>query len=113
MKESKEKPTFNVWYKEFTGKLVTRDIIPALVQEAQTKQKKAPIKDKEELKKIIQSYCIYHYWAKCEWEFVIVDWPPKRDSIKDSHPVKVDVWEQIKGNLDVVVNLVWEALKKQ
>lgn len=113
MKESKEKPTFNIWYKEFTGKLIAKNIIPELVKEVQNKQKKTAIKDKEKLRKVIESYCIYHYWGKCEWEFVIIDWPNKGDSIADSNPIKVDVWEQIKVNLDVVVNMVWEILKKQ
>lgn len=112
MKQNKTTQVFNVWYKDFnTGKLVTRNILPEFIEEI--KKKKTPIADKETLKKQITSYGIYHYWAKCEWEFLIVDWPPKGDSISGSHPVKVDVWEQIKGNLDIVVDLVWEALQKQ
>lgn len=95
---------FNICYKEFNGKLKIKDIIPELLKE---KDKRKP-KTKEELRECIKRHCMYHYWAKCEWEFVIVDWPPKGDSINDSHPIKVDVWKQIEMNLDLIVDLIWK-----
>jgi hypothetical protein len=79
-------------------------------------------KCKEEIRKSL----MYHFWAKCEWEVVITDWPPhisndelerlnkeKEEYIRswDREPFslsynpsvckKIDVYEQIMNNFDL------------
>ena len=48
----------------------------------------------ERLKGILQ----YYFWAKCEYEVVVSDWPPYKD--KEGPSVKIDVYYQIMLNWD-------------
>ena len=36
---------------------------------------------------------------------IIIDWP-HRNTIKDSRPLKVDVYDQLKPNMELIVDLV-------
>ena len=67
------------------------------------------IKNKEMCDKFVKSTLMYHYWAKCEYEFIVIDWP-YRDTIEKSRPVKIDVYEQLKPNLPVIADLVWNYI---
>ena len=63
-------------------------------------------------------------WAKCEWEFIAIDWPyretviPERDGDNDdiisiNHPKKVDVFSIIEPNLDLITDILWNALESE
>ena len=53
----------------------------------------------------------YHFWGKCEWEFIAIDWP-NRDTIDESRPVKIDVYEQqLEPNISVITDLVWNYIE--
>ena len=43
----------------------------------------------------------YYFWAKCEWEIIVTDWPRGEKSIK------IDVYDQILMNWDIFCNYVW------
>lgn len=58
----------------------------------------------------VSSNLMYRFWAKCEWEFVAIDWP-HLDMVKDSRPVKIDVYDQLKPNIDLIVDLVWNYIE--
>ena len=45
--------------------------------------------------------CMYRYWARCEYEWLMVSWPA--GTLEDA--IKIDAWEQIKMNLDIVVEI--------
>lgn len=56
----------------------------------------------DEFKKFILDKCMYQFWARCEYECIISGWPVKRNE------VKIDAYEQIKANIDVIVPLFME-----
>lgn len=85
------------------GKLSKRDFY--ILDDKTYKRKE--IKEKKDLKKFINSHFRYHYWGKCEWEFIVQDWPTHFNS-KD---IKVDVYEQLKPNIDLITDIVWEQVK--
>lgn len=70
------------------------------------------VKDKELCHKFVDSTFMYCYWSKCEYEFIVIDWP-YRDTIEKSRPVKIDVYEQLKPNLPVITDLVWNYLNSK
>lgn len=46
----------------------------------------------------------YYYWAKCEWEIILSDWPPS----KKFNEMKLDVYSQIKNNWHIFSEYIWE-----
>ena len=50
------------------------------------------------------------FWGNATWEFVAIDWP-YRETIEESRPVKIDVYEQLKPNLPLIVDLVWDYIE--
>ena len=74
------------------------------------KWNQVPVRTKEQLQKFIEGVFKYHYWAKCEWEFLAIDWP-YRDTIETSRPVKIDVFDQLKPNIPVITDLVWNYIE--
>lgn len=83
------------------------DIIPSFVRYYESKKKSERPKTREEFEKFVYNQGIYHFWAKCEWEVIISSWPQS-----DGWEIKIDVWEQIKANFDLVVDIVMEAIEE-
>lgn len=120
------KPKFYALYKNFnTGNVEHFDVLEGLFHTILTEKgsiskknffifdksyKRIPVSTKEQLEGFVKSYFMYHYWSKCEWEFIVIDWP-YRDTIDLSRPHKIDVYEQIKPNLSVIVDLVWNYIE--
>ena len=69
-----------------------------------------PVRTKEQLQKFIENTFRYYFWAKCEWEFIAIDWP-YRDTIEKSRPVKIDVFDQLEPNIPVITDLVWNYIE--
>ena len=69
-----------------------------------------PVRTKEQLEKFIKQELRYHFWGKCEWEFVAIDWP-HRYTIDESRPVKIDVFKQLEPNISVITDLVWNYIE--
>lgn len=126
MKRQK-KPSFYAFYKEFnTGAIKPIDVLEYIFDEILTERgaickkhffvyddktyKPIPIKTKEQLAGRIRTILMYRFWSKCEWEMVIIDWP-HRGTIKDSRPLKVDVYDQLKPNMELIVDLVWNYIE--
>lgn len=126
MKKQK-KPSFYAFYKDFnTGAIKPIDVLEYIFDELLTERgaiikkkfqiydrntyKPIPITTKEQLAERIRTILMYRFWAKCEWEMVIIDFP-YRDTIKDSRPLKVDVYDQLKPNMDLIVDLVWNYVE--
>lgn len=53
----------------------------------------------EEWKKAILAASRYEFWARCEYEIIISEWPTEK------HRVKLDVFDQINANIDVITEL--------
>ena len=69
------------------------------------------VNSKELLKEFLTNTLKYYYWSKCDYEFIVTDWPDKNDSIKDNNPVKLDVYEQLVPNIPLLVDLLWNEVK--
>lgn len=114
----KHKPQFFAYYKDFnTGEMRQVDVLEVVFEELLTtkgkvkKQIRDKIVDREQLYHLVKTNLMYHYWSRCEWEFIITDWPYRGDSIEKNRPVKVDVYDQIKPNLNLIVDLVEDYVK--
>lgn len=120
----KERFSFYVLVKDFnSGKIEKYDVMPTLYRRIYDKGnisndfyvyddkfKKNKITSKELLYKFVKDEFRYHFWGKCEYEFIVLDWP-YRDTIKDSRPVKLDVYKQLEPNIPIIVDLLWEEIK--
>ena len=126
MRQKKERPHFFAIYKDFNnGKIKKYDVLNVIFNtiftERGTFNTKAfhyldekwnilPVRTKEQLEKFIKQELSYHFWGKCEWEFVVIDWP-YRDTIDESRPVKIDVFKQLEPNISVITDLVWNYIE--
>lgn len=85
------------------------DIIPYLYTCLKKNLKKEKLRKKdityEWLRDMIDRESKYMFWARCEYEVIIHGWPVKK------HDYKLDVYEQIKMNLDNITRLMYEDLK--
>lgn len=116
-----KKPSFYALVKDFnTGKVEKYDIMERLLDFVDWDVKHDTFhywnKDHHQLDvRCYNDFVIYAenalkylFWGKCEYEFVIVDWPYKDDSIKESRPVKIDVYDQIEPNLELIASIAWD-----
>lgn len=126
MKQKKERPQFFAIYKDFnSGKIEKYDVLNVIFNTIFTERgtfntrsfhyfdKKCnvlPVRTKEQLEEFIKLELRYHFWGKCEWEFIAIDWP-NRDTIDESRPVKIDVYEQLEPNIPVITDLVWNYIE--
>ena len=126
MKQKKERPQFFAIYKDFnSGKIEKYDVLNVIFNTIFTEKgtfntrsfhyfdKKCnvlPVRTKEQLEEFIKLELRYHFWGKCEWEFIAIDWP-NRDTIDESRPVKIDVYEQLEPNIPVITDLVWNYIE--
>ena len=93
---------------------------------------KIPVKTKEQLKEWIIDWARYQFWARCEYEFLMASWPfgshsmteelkeflktnPDIDNYDDylrfcniiiRDMVKIDVYEQLMMNIDILVDIL-------
>lgn len=71
------------------------------------KLKRKKIADKKEFEEELRRILSYSFWGRCEYEHLIVSWPP----IKNESGYKTDVYEQVRLNWDHFVDYVWENQK--
>lgn len=102
------KNKFYVWLLDFGKPSPTPyDILPYLGRKWGELK---PAKKKEALKNIqdwVERELMHQFWARCEYEMLVLSWPP-RDKDK---PVKVDVYQQTKPNLELITRLFKENEK--
>lgn len=121
--------SFYAMVKNFNnGEVEKYDIMPALYNEIydddgnissnfcvyDSKFNRLPVDSIEKLHEFVDNELRYHFWAKCEYEFIVIDWPYKTDCedvINNNRAVKIDVYEQLKPNMHNIVNLLWEEIK--
>lgn len=109
------------------NKVVEHDIMPYILHIYKECEKKkfwwmfdkpeiAPIA-KEDLKYFVETVCKHKYWARCEYEWLMIAWPPgKMDTIEQcqkilNSSIKIDAWKQIEMNLDVVTDIFVQNIK--
>ena len=92
----------------------TYDILPYFRKEYSECKKKDRPKTRDEWKAFVKNWGMHKFWAQCQWEFQISAWPPVMDFTqnppvidpKKDKRIKIDVWQQIENNLDIVVELL-------
>lgn len=108
--------SFYVFYKDFNTKCVNYyDVMSSLYGSILTSKNKISkkwkeiynVKTKNDLKMYIDGHFKYCYWSKCEWEFIVRDWP----NTDEKNDVKIDVYDQLKPNIDLITDLIWEQIK--
>ena len=110
----KQKPTFYAWYKNVnTGQLVPIDVLSYLWDEILTTKNKLR-KEYANNPGPIVSTLMWNFWSKCEWEFIISDWPPiseevrkMRQNLRYTYEIKMDVWDQIRPNIPLILSLIY------
>ena len=50
---------------------------------------------------------MYQFWSRCEYEIILQDWPGQ------TKQEKVDVYWQIKNNLDLVTEVLINAINER
>ena len=98
------------------------------------KHKKIPVTTKPQLREWVDAFTKYQFWSRCEYEFLMAQWPfgthkmsddirhyvkvnPDANNEKDDiqlcniiikDMVKIDAYEQIRMNIDVIVDILYE-----
>ena len=98
-------PFYVILYEVNSRKFEKYDVMPYLVRCYQESKKKKYIACPttfEEFKKFVEDNSKYMYWARCEYEVILSDWPCK--TLEE----KIDVHWQIMNNHDLVTRLLME-----
>lgn len=97
---------FNVILWDFNKKgLMSYDVLPYFRKEYEELKKKDRPTTKEQWKEFIRRKGMYRFWSRCEYEILISQWPPMSDPSKNEH-IKIDAWQQIENNLDLLVDIL-------
>lgn len=62
----------------------------------------------KEFREFVNDESRYQFWARCEYEIILTDWPPSNPPIEE----KWDVYDQIVMNIDLVTKLLMEDVIK-
>ena len=90
------------------NELVTYDVLPYFRKCYKERKKKDKPVAVDEWKKFIKQEGMRMFWSRCEYEIIISPWPPQKKDVS----VKVDIWQQIEMNLDLIVELLMNEFKK-
>ena len=70
---------------------------------------------REEFRKWIKSQLQYQYWGRCQYEILLLRWPPRTDDnnniTPDTPKKKIDIYEQCEMNLDTITDLFLENIE--
>ena len=96
-----------------SGQIEFYDVLPFFRREWNDKMNdKTLFTTKEELKEWILRKSMYMFWSRCEYECLIGPWPYREDKLVEELR-KIDVHEQIKANIDVVVDILYDEFYKK
>lgn len=91
-----------------TDRIEHYDIMPYIYDSIKEVKKRDKLKNVDItfdwLKEVIDRASKYMYWARCQYEVIVHAWPVR----KNDH--KMDVYEQIKMNLDNITKLVYDDM---
>lgn len=85
-----------------TDRLTTYDVLPYFRKEYKECRKKDKPVTREQWHQFVKSKGMYMFWSRCEYELIILPWPSKNKE------VKIDVWQQIASNIDLIVDILME-----
>lgn len=99
------KPFYVLNWNFNSRKLVKYDIMPYLIDRYKNKKQSDRPETKEEIKQFILDSSKYQWWARCEYEIIISDWPNQQ-----THK-KIDIYYQVEMNIDVILDMFIENIK--
>ena len=98
---------FNVIiYNPSSSKFEKYNVIPYFINCYKAQKKNKPI-TYEEMKTFVASRSMYQFWARCQYEIILSDWPCEKEKYK------LDVHEQIMNNIDLITAIVINNLPKK
>ena len=102
------KKSFNVMNWDFNSdSLVEYDVLPYFREcYKELNKNKRPVTI-DDWKEFVKSKGMYQYWGRCEYEMIVTGWPQQKREIK------VDVWQQIEMNIDVIVDILMEEFNNK
>ncbi len=101
---------FNVIHYNINGRCIEPyDVMPYLVNRYNEVKPKDRPQTAQEFKEFVDRNSHYMFWSRCEYEMVVVQGYP--ESHRDVE-AKWDIYKQIEMNLDVVVAILMENVKK-
>ncbi len=103
--KKKELIPFYVIREEY-GKFVPYNIMDYLIRVYMDKKKTDRPTEYDGYKDFIKKESMYQWWARCEYEILLLDWPCQKKS------EKWDVYKQILMNLDLITRIFIENIKK-
>lgn len=103
--EDKHIPFYVIKYNTNSDKFYKYDVIPYLINRYENTKKKDKPTDFEGFKKFVESWSMYQWWSRCEYEIILSDWPNQK-----VHK-KVDIYWQIMNNIDVVIEVLMKNIK--
>lgn len=97
---------FNVIIWDFNKQeFVPYDVIEPLVNAC--KKTKEKLSTFEDYRRFIAAESMYRWWAKCEYEILLTDFPCEHNT------KKVDVYWQLMHNIDLITEIVMEECTKK
>lgn len=109
----KDLKKFNVLQWDFNrDEIEFYDVLPYFRRAYDECRKKDRPVTREEWLEFVKRKGMYRYWSNANYEFQMSSWPPHHVPEKNKH-IKVDAWQQIEANIDVVVDLLMEEYGKQ
>lgn len=104
---------FNVLEYSWRGQVQPYDVLPYFRNTWHEKRfnfGKKNVKTRADLRAWIERASKYMYWARCEYEFIMLPWPYNTEHpTKDAE--KIDVHYQIMMNIDVIADILAEEFK--
>lgn len=92
---------FNVLHWDFNEPTPTPyDVLPYFRERYKSTNKVERPVTKEQWKEFITRWGKYMFWARCEYEVIIKQWPTTDKSYK------IDIWQQIEYNLDLIAEIL-------
>lgn len=97
---------FNVIIED-NGRFLPYDVMPYFLREYRKETKNQPDLDNfEEVVKWLDSEARYMYWARTQYEIIIVDWPCQKVT------EKWDIYKQLEMNLHLITRVFIDNVKK-
>lgn len=87
------------------GNFEPYDVMPYLIKEYKERKRKIKLETRKDVIDFIKEESQYQWWARCEYEIVLSDWP------NNTFQKKIDVHTQLMMNLDIVTDLFIDNLK--
>lgn len=106
MGQNKIIPFHVIYYNINTNKFEPYDIMNYLINcYTSIKNSESKPKTTDEFKDFINKNSQYMFWARCQYEIVLKDWPC---GIKEK---KIDIYWQIMHNIDIITHVLMLNLK--